>query len=88
VNEAMACGLPVIAASTVGSSDDLIVHGENGYVYPWDDVDALANALDLLATDAGLRMRMGAASQLRIQRFTYEHAVPELVAAVREAYDG
>jgi glycosyltransferase involved in cell wall biosynthesis len=87
VNEAMACGLPVIAANTVGSSDDLIVHGENGYVYPWDDLDALANALDRLATDAGLRVRMGAASQSRIQRFTYQHAVPELVAAIREAYE-
>ena len=87
VNEAMACGLPVIAANTVGSSEDLIVHGENGYVYPWDDLDALANALDRLAGDAGLRARMGAASLSRIQRFTYKDAVPEFAAAVREAYN-
>lgn len=86
VNEAMACGLPVIAANTVGSSDDLIVHGQNGYVYSWDNLDALANALDRLAGDAGLRTRMGAASQSRIQQFTHRTAVPEFVAAIKEAY--
>jgi glycosyltransferase involved in cell wall biosynthesis len=75
----------VIAANTVGCSDDLIVHGENGYVYPWDDKLALTNAIDRLAGDAGLRAQMGEASQSRIQQFTYSDAIPEFVAAVKEA---
>jgi glycosyltransferase involved in cell wall biosynthesis len=85
VNEAMACGLPVIAADTVGSSDDLIVHGENGYVYRWDDVGALTDALDRLAANPELRTRMGLLSLERIQRFTYSNAIPGFVGAVREA---
>lgn len=45
VHEALACGLPVVAASTVGSAHDLVLPGENGAVYPFGDVAALRKTL-------------------------------------------
>jgi len=32
INEAMACGLPILTNKTVGASSDLVKHGQNGYI--------------------------------------------------------
>lgn len=45
VNEALACGLPVIASDRVGAVDDLIIRGENGDIFSWDDTKELADLL-------------------------------------------
>ncbi len=41
VNEAMACGLPIIASDAAGCAADLVHDGENGYVVPAANVDKL-----------------------------------------------
>lgn len=46
VNEALSCGLPVIASQRVGAVDDLIVPGENGEVFSWQDAEQLAAQLE------------------------------------------
>ena len=56
--EAMAAGVPVIG-SDVGGMRYLIHDGENGFVVPPDDVDALTERLRTLLADADLRKRMG-----------------------------
>jgi glycosyltransferase involved in cell wall biosynthesis len=45
VEEALACGLPVVASSRVGAAYDLLVGGENGFTYPAGDSAALASKL-------------------------------------------
>ena len=60
--EAMAAGLPVIAADAM-ASPHLVHHGVNGYLYPPGDPAALAGALDELASDPTTRLAMGAASR-------------------------
>lgn len=45
VNEAMECGLPVIATSAVGSAHDLIQNGFNGYVIKENDIDDLEDKI-------------------------------------------
>lgn len=45
VNEALACGLPVITSDGVGSRIDLISEGENGFIFPKQDVQSLAKLL-------------------------------------------
>ncbi len=52
--EAMACGTPVIATGTGGSSEYLR-DGENSLLYPPGDVAALASCVQKLASDPGLR---------------------------------
>jgi glycosyltransferase involved in cell wall biosynthesis len=61
VQQAMACGLPVIVAEGDGTQDDL-VRPQNGWQVPPDDVGALAEALRLALSDAPRLRRMGAES--------------------------
>jgi glycosyltransferase involved in cell wall biosynthesis len=63
--EAMACGRPVVA-SDVGGLGEAVVHERTGLLVPPSDPDALAAALARLASDAGLRERLGAAGPARI----------------------
>ncbi|QNQ07675.1 glycosyltransferase family 4 protein [Sphingomonas alpina] len=61
VPEALACGLPVLASDHVGASD-FIVPGENGAIIPFNDADALTQALAKYAADpAGIRAMRPAA---------------------------
>jgi glycosyltransferase involved in cell wall biosynthesis len=64
--EAMAAGLPVVAAS-VGGVPELVVDGETGFLIPPADEAALASALERLVADADLRRRMGAAGRARAE---------------------
>jgi glycosyltransferase involved in cell wall biosynthesis len=52
VQEALACGLPVVASSRVGAGYDLIAAGSNGFVYPAGDDTLLAQRIgEALALD-------------------------------------
>ena len=57
--EAMACGLPVVACSGSGVSE-IVTDGENGFLVPPADVQALKEALAKLLSDKALAARMGA----------------------------
>jgi glycosyltransferase involved in cell wall biosynthesis len=59
--EAMAAGLPVVAANAM-ALPHLVHHGENGGLYPPGDIASLAAALTAL-TDPGLRTAAGQASR-------------------------
>jgi glycosyltransferase involved in cell wall biosynthesis len=80
VLEAMASGRPVVATTT-GGIVDMIVDGENGFLVPPSDQDQLAEAIARLLNDAGLRARLAAGAQKRIQQFTAS-AVAERLEAV------
>ncbi len=70
--EAAACGRPIVATDTPGCRD-IAIDGHNGLLVPPNDPVALANALERLISDRGLRGRMGAAGrQLVLQRFTVD----------------
>lgn len=84
VNEAMACGLPVIVSDRTGvwGPGDIVRDGENGFVYPCGNVDALARAVRKLVTDPDLRQRMGKRSQEIIQDFGYDKCVDGILRAL------
>jgi glycosyltransferase involved in cell wall biosynthesis len=63
--EAMATGLPSVCYATDGVVD-LLRDGENGFLVPPGDVDAFADRLVRLLTDADLRRRLGAAAAATI----------------------
>jgi 1,2-diacylglycerol 3-alpha-glucosyltransferase len=55
--EAMASGLPVIAANAM-ALPELVHHGENGFLFPVDDAQALAEAAVAILSNEPLRRRM------------------------------
>lgn len=73
VNEAMACGRPIVATDRVGCVDDLVIHGETGFLVPAGTPHALADALDLLASNGRLRKEMGVAATRRIAPWTLQN---------------
>jgi glycosyltransferase involved in cell wall biosynthesis len=72
VNEAMACGLPVIASDAAGCTADLVEDNWNGRVVRRGDAAQLASAMEELGRDPALRKRMGNHSQERILRYSPE----------------
>jgi len=54
-------GIPVVATN-VGSTNEIVVDGKTGFLTQLS-VDQLADAVEKLASDSGLRSRMGAAGQ-------------------------
>jgi glycosyltransferase involved in cell wall biosynthesis/GT2 family glycosyltransferase len=85
VNEAMACGLPLVLSDRVGAARDLLRDGENGLLVAAGDVAATADALRILAGDADERARMGTRSRELVGEWGYEPSVAGFVAAVRAA---
>ncbi len=85
VNEAAACGLPLVLSDRVGAAPDLLRDGENGSLVPAGDVQAAAEALRRLAEDPEERRRGGARSRELVGGWGYEPSVENLVASVREA---
>lgn len=59
--EAMACGLPVVAADAY-ALPELVHHGSNGFLFQRGNSEEMALYLDLLVSDTELRKQMGAKS--------------------------
>ncbi len=66
--EAMACGLPIVAADAPGVSD-ILEDGEasGGLVVPHEDAPALARALGRLLDDEPLRARLATCARARVE---------------------
>jgi glycosyltransferase involved in cell wall biosynthesis len=75
VNEAMYFGKPVITSDAVGTTF-MIRNGENGYVFPEKDIDALYKAMEKILSDPVLEEKMGENSSRLIEKsFTYKNMV-------------
>ncbi len=82
--EAMAAGVPVIAAGH-GGLLDIVVHEETGLLFPPRNVNMLADALERLGSDSMLRKALGAAGVTRQQElFSVESQVTHAVMIYEE----
>jgi glycosyltransferase involved in cell wall biosynthesis len=81
VNEVMCAGRAVIVSDMVGCAPDLVRPGENGAIFPTDDVDRMAAAIREVMGDAQRLAAMGRRSLAIIERWSFA----EDVAGLREA---
>ena len=63
MNEAAACGLPLVLSDRVGAAHDLLRDGENGFLVPAGDVDAPQRRSRRLAADPALAAPRAARSR-------------------------
>ena len=66
--EAMACELPVVATA-VGGVVEVVENDETGILVPSQSPSALADAVERLVGDAGLRRKLGQAGRQRVKKF-------------------
>jgi glycosyltransferase involved in cell wall biosynthesis len=69
--EAMAAGVPVVAACATGAID-LVEDGVTGFLVPPQNVAAYADAIQRLIEDAGLRASAGSAGHERVQGYEWD----------------
>lgn len=95
--EAMSCETPVVA-SAVGGIKEVVVHGETGYLVPvrqqreapFEPIDPgrfatdLAERINQLMADPGLRERMGAAGRKRVLEHFSWRAIAQQTKALYE----
>ncbi|PCG15679.1 MAG: glycosyltransferase family 1 protein [Sphingomonas sp.] len=82
-SEAMAAGVPVVAARATGAVD-LLEEGRTGFLVTPQDVEAYADAIERLVRDDALRARIGAAAHVRAQDFRWDAANEAVLTAYRE----
>ncbi|HEX6749767.1 MAG TPA: N-acetyl-alpha-D-glucosaminyl L-malate synthase BshA [Longimicrobium sp.] len=74
--EAMASGVPVIA-SRVGGLPEVVDHGENGFLAPVGDVEAMADgAAQILRDEETWRRFSEAARRSAVERYSVEKVIP------------
>jgi phosphatidylinositol alpha-1,6-mannosyltransferase len=81
--EAMASGLAVLVTPT-GGTPELVQSEGNGLIFDWADIGCLTAHLRRLAADRSLVRRMGGASRLRVQNFSWEAAAQRYLEIFKE----
>lgn len=79
VNEALACGTPVVVSDAVGCVPDLVDAGDTGEIYPVGDVEGLADALQSVLTNRQAYRGM----KEKINTYSVEAAASGIVAALK-----
>ena len=89
INEAMACGVPVVASPQAGATRDLIEDGVTGFVVDPDDKQKLAATMSRLLTDDPDCERIGQAGGKAVrERASLDRAAEGFVSAIMCALEG
>lgn len=81
--EANACGTPAIAADAPGLRDS-VRHRQTGELYPYGEIDALAESMRRILKDDELRSRYREASIEFARSFTWEETAERTIALLEE----
>lgn len=82
VNEAMVHGLTAIVSDRVGCGPDLVEDGVTGRIFPFGDVEALAQVIEETAGDPDRRVEMGRQARRRVESYSAERAVEGTLEAL------
>ena len=72
INEAMACGKPIIASNKCGGAIDLIEENTNGYIFESENKKDLAEKMTRMLEKRYELKKMGQESLNKIQNFSFE----------------
>lgn len=75
VNEAMACGLPVVSSDKCVAGLELIEDGVNGYIVPCGDTNGFAKKIDFVFSNRGGLEKMASQALEKIRDYTYEENI-------------
>jgi glycosyltransferase involved in cell wall biosynthesis len=82
LNEAMVCMCPVVSADTVGSSKDLILEGETGFIFQSGNTEQLSSILLKLSKNKELRFLVAKQARAHIEKFSNDFICTELKRAI------
>ncbi len=80
--EAMAAGVPVISTRNCGA---VVRDGENGFIVPNRDAQAIAERIEQITTDRNLRERLSHGASATATQFSLTQYKERLVSAIRHA---
>lgn len=83
VNEAFACSLPAIVSDHVGCHPDLIMPGKTGEVFPFGNIDRLAQVMQEFSRDKEVLIEMGQNACNHIHAYSIDNLVQGTLEAVR-----
>lgn len=63
----------------VGSSKDLVIEGENGYIFPEHDIEKLSHYLTIAANDINWLRNAGEKSKQMIQHYSYDTIITNII---------
>lgn len=83
VIEAMALSKPVVV-NGIGGIDELVEHGESGYIIPIDDTRDFAEKIGLLLDDRSMRRKMGHAGKIKARAYDFANIVEKTASLYKK----
>jgi glycosyltransferase involved in cell wall biosynthesis len=80
--EAMACGKPIVA-SNVGAISEIVINGENGFLFEPENINDLTKKTIMLLNDKNLREKMGRLGENTISNFSWENIALQTVTVYK-----
>ncbi len=81
MNEAMNFRLPIIVSSVVGTAQDLVKDGQNGFIIKVGDIDTIAEKINYLNNNRNKLIEMGNKSFEIVQNWSYKEDVDGIIEA-------
>ena len=85
--EAMAAGVPVVAARATGAVD-LVEDGVTGFLVDPKDIAGYANAIERIVADPALKASMGEAGHAKAAQYRWDTANQAVLDTYLELHDG
>jgi glycosyltransferase involved in cell wall biosynthesis len=83
INEAMACGLAVIASSKVGCAIDLVQDNRNGFIFKADNTADMVDKLSICSIKSEDELiNMGNASRAIIANWSFDHICEAIITTI------